>query len=103
MTSGMNLGLDPETLRVILTTGGDFDATIELENGTWDADELLTIVLPTTSWAATRSGNAMIWHVDDSVADTIDSGPTVVAKLKYTKTAGSLTQIWEIGTVIRRG
>lgn len=101
MSNAMNLGLQPEALRVILTTGADFDAVIEIEGGTWDADEQLTIVLPSTNWAATMSGSTATWHVAVAVADTIPDG--AAAKLKYTKTAGSLTQIWEIGTVVRRG
>ena len=95
---GMVFGLEPGVLRVILTTGADFDQELEIQGGDWEEDEGLSIVLPGVTWDAELSGSSAVWHVDSEDADTIPNGS--LAQLKYTK--GDRKQIWEIGTVIRR-
>ena len=96
--SGINLGIQPETLRVILTTGADFQCTIRLSSN-WLAGTTLSLVFPTTSWNATITTTDAVFNVDKAIADTIPDGATV--KLLYVN--GATDQIWAIGTVKRRG
>lgn len=96
--SGMNLGIQPETLRVILTTGADFLCTIRL-NVNYPAGTTLSLVFPTTTWTATISTTDAVFSVDKAITDTIADGTPV--SLKYVN--GTTDQVWAVGTVKRRG
>lgn len=97
--TGINLGLQPETLRVILTTGADFLCTVRL-NENWPGSTVLSLVFDDgTSWSATISTTDAIFSVDKAVADVVPDNTPV--KLRYVN--GTTDQIWAVGTVVRRG
>ncbi|WP_028637712.1 LtfC-like domain-containing protein [Nocardioides sp. URHA0032] len=95
---GINLGLAPETLRVILTTGADFSCTLRLDSA-WPTGTTLSLVTASTTWAATIAGTDAVFAVDKAVADTVDDKTPI--QLKYVN--GTTDQTWAIGTVSRRG
>lgn len=99
---GMQLGLDPGTLRVFLTTGADFLCTVQLDTN-WPVGTTLSLVFDDgTTWNATISGTDAVFSVDKAIADTIAAnGGDVGVRLKYVN--GTTDQTWAIGTVIRRG
>lgn len=101
MADGIYLGLQPETLRVNLTTGADFLCTIRLDTN-WPTGTTLSLVFPNTSitaWAATIATTDAVFSVDKAITDTIPDGADV--QLKYVN--GTTDQTWAVGTVIRRG
>lgn len=98
MTSGLiTLGAQPERLIVALTTGADFRVDMVLRGDTYPAGSTLSLVLGSTTWTATISGDTATFSKAASVADTIADRTT--AKLVYTDSDG--TQVWGVGEVRR--
>lgn len=96
---GICMGVEPETLRVILATGADFTCTLRL-NEPWPAGTSLALVFDGgSSWPATIADTDAVFHVDKATADTMVKGTGV--KLVYTN--GTTDQVWAIGGVVRRG
>lgn len=97
--TGINLGLQPETLRVILVTGADFLCTLRLSEN-WPGSTVLSLVFEDgAEWDATISTTDAVFSEDKADADLI-AGQSVV-KLRYVN--GTTDQIWAIGTVVRHG
>lgn len=97
---GIYLGLQPETLRILLTTGSDFHCILSEKTGAaWDVGASIKLDLDGTVWAATISGADATWIVDKAQADLILAGTK--AKLIYTN--GSVDQVWAVGEVVRSG
>lgn len=95
---GIHLGLAPEALRVILTTGADFLCTLRL-NEDWPAGASLSLDFASGgSWDAVIAGTDAVFSETSSTADTIPDKTGV--QLTY---YGDTTQVWAIGTAVRRG
>lgn len=98
MREGINLGFQPETLRVLLTTGADFYTVLQL-NESWPAGTSLALVFDGgASWAATISGANATFNVDKAQTATIANGTGV--RLVYTN--GTTDQVWAIGTAVQK-
>lgn len=95
---GMQLGLQPETLRIFLTKDADFSCTLRLDSN-WPAGTTLSLVWPSTTWTATISGTDAVFAVDKAQVNAIADGTAVT--LTYTN--GTTDQVWAIGTAVRRG
>lgn len=97
----MQLGFKPDKLRVLLTTGADFYAQLELTNGTYDTGSTLSLVFDSGStWQATMdSSTVMTFDIDKAQSDAIADGDGV----RLTYTTGTVDQTWAIGTVVRNG
>lgn len=92
----VQLGLQPNTLRVMLTTDADFYCTLRL-NEDWPAGTVLSLVVGSLTWTATIGGADAVFSVDKAIANTVGDGAT--AKLVYTN--GTTDQVWALGTVKR--
>lgn len=96
MTEGIHLGIQPELLRVLLSSGADFTTTLRL-NSAWPGGSALTLVVGTLTWTATIAGTDANFSVDKAITDTVADG--TAARLVYTN--GSTDQVWARGTVKR--
>jgi hypothetical protein len=99
VTTGINLGLMPEALRVILSDGADFLCTLQLDDD-WPVGTALSLTFDSgiTAWTATIGGTDAVFSVDKAVTDLVPDG--TAAKLVYTN--GSTDQVWAVGTVVRK-
>ena len=96
----MELGAKPETLRVHLTTGSDFNTTLRLRGGDWPVGSSLSLLVGSATWTAAISGADATFSEESSVTDGVqDKAP---AQLVYDDGAG-FEQVWASGSVVRHG
>lgn len=95
----MQLGFKPDNLRLVLTTGADFQSTLELSSGTFGTGVLSLKFQDGTSWTATMTPTTATFAVDKAQADLQPDGSTV--RLNYTDGTTDLT--WALGAVTRVG
>lgn len=97
-TSSLQLGMRPETLRVLLTTGADFLCVLRL-NDDWPVGTVLTLEVGNLIWTATISGADATFAVDKAVTALVSDNDT--ARLVYTN--GTTDQVWAVGTAVVSG
>lgn len=105
-TTVVKLGLDPEPLSVVLTTGADFDAVLTYEvDGVvtnWPASTALALVFSNPAgsvWSASVATSNATFAVDKATTDLISNGTPV--KLRYVN--GTTDRMLMVGKVSRRG
>lgn len=96
--SGIHLGIQPEVLRINVSAGADFTSTLRLSED-WPVGSTLSIVFSDAStWDATITAADAVFSEVAADVDTITHNTAV--KLVYTDSGG--TQVWAIGTVVRK-
>src|SRR5688500_14757694 len=96
----VTLGATPDHLKVQLTTGADFIATLTNQSGPWNEAAVVALVFDDedgTTWTATIDEADATFNVDKAAADEIPHRTKV--ELRYTD--GTIDQVWARGSVTR--
>lgn len=97
MSQAVVLGALPAVLTLVLVTGSDFVAEVDMDTA-WPEGTALSLVFENgQSWAATVSVTSARWEIDKATADQVDSGTRV--RMVYVN--GTDDQVLCVGRVAR--
>lgn len=89
----LELGREPDELKLHLSPGADFISTIyTLDGSTWPVTLQAKIIVGGETWTATVAGDELRWNVDKAAVDSAIAAKPVEAWLRYVD--GSTDLLW---------